>query len=284
MRFNLIGPFQIATDDGRTLAPQAPKICQMLAVLAFQPGEAVAVETLVRELWGESPPTSATKILQTHVYHARRMLARAQENSPKRRLLLTQAPGYRLDLADDEVDASPFERWVRQAQWELAEGSPERAAEHLTQAQRLWRGPVLSNVPAGDVLAGRIAHLEELRIRALELRVETENRLGRYREFLPELRTLVNDHPLHEWFHGQLISALHRAGRRGEALQAYQNLYSILRRELGLEPSPELQRLQAEILNSSARDAPLDLRRHLPQQANTRDRSRRERDGLHHVA
>ncbi|MBV7699680.1 AfsR/SARP family transcriptional regulator [Streptomyces sp. TRM70350] len=300
MQFNLIGPFEITTDDGRTLAPQAPKICQMLAVLAFQAREAVAVDTLVRELWGETPPRSATKILQTHVYHARRMLARAQEGSSKRRPLLTQAPGYRLDLADDDIDVSCFERSVRQAQWELAEGSPEQAAEHLARAQLLWRGPVLSNVPAGGVLAGRIAHMEELRIRSLELRVETEARLGRHREFIPELRTLVNDHPLHEWFHGQLISALHRAGRRGEALQAYQNLYSILGRELGLEPSTELQRLQAEILNASTGDTPLELRRrtstrsrqhlqspyrgHLPQQADARDRPEREWDGLHPVA
>ncbi|MFG3410106.1 AfsR/SARP family transcriptional regulator [Streptomyces sp. NPDC048142] len=159
-------------------------------------------------------------------------------------------------MHDDEVDVLVFERFVRRAQWEFTQGSTERAADNLSRAQRLWRGPMLSNVPIGGVLTGRTAHLDELRIRALELRVEVENRLGRYREFLPELRSLVNDHPLHEWFHGQLISALHLAGRRGEALQAYQNLYDILKRELGLEPSDEVQRLQFEILNTSAADTP----------------------------
>lgn len=254
MQFNLVGPFEIVTDDGRTYAPQAPKLCQMLAVLALQPREAVATEILVRELWGDDAPSNATKTLQTHVYHARRMLDDAQADASARRLLATQAPGYRLDITEDGADVHVFERCVRQAQRELAQGFLEKAADHLAHAKALWRGPVLSNVPVGPVLTGRIAHLEELRIRALELKVETEDRLGRYREFLPELRTLVNDHPLHEWFHGQLISALHRAGRRGEALQAYQNLYHILQRELGLEPSAELKRLQAEILHATDRE------------------------------
>ncbi|MER8267705.1 AfsR/SARP family transcriptional regulator [Streptomyces griseus] len=255
MRFNLIGPFGIVTDSGRAYAPKAPKICQILAVLALQPGEAVATDTLVRELWGDNAPGNAIRTLQTHVYHARQMLEEAQSDSPARELLVTQAPGYRLDIAADEVDVHIFERLVRGAQWELSEGSPERAGDYLDRAQKLWRGPMLSNIPVGARLTGRIAHLEELHIRFLELRVETENRLGRYREFLPELRALVHDYPLHEWFHGRLISALHRAGRRGEALEAYQNLYGILKRELGLEPSTDVQRLQAEILHAATQDA-----------------------------
>jgi DNA-binding SARP family transcriptional activator len=256
VQFHLIGPFRITTDEGETFAPKAPKVCQMLAVLALQPREPVAAETLVRELWGENPPSGAPRTLQTHVYHARRMLHDAQVTDDKKKLLLTQAPGYFLDLARDEVDACVFEELVRLAQQELLQEAPERAAAHLDRALGLWRGPMLSNVPVAGVLSGRMAHMEELRIRALELRVETQFRLGRYREILPELRILVNDHPLHEWFHGRLISALHRAGRRAEALQAYQNLYSVLRRELGLGPSEELQRLQADILNAST-DGPL---------------------------
>lgn len=259
MQFNLIGSFEITTDDGRIFAPKAPKICQMLAVLALQPREVVAKATLIRELWGEDPPGGALRTLQTHVYHARRMLSDAHVVGPGRRLLLTQAPGYRLDIADDEVDVRTFERFIRRAQGELSHGTPERASEHLDRALALWRGPVLSSAPIGDVLTGRIAHVEELKIRALELRVETENRLGRFREFLPELRNLVNEYPLHEWFHEQLIVALHRSGRRGEALEAYRNLYYVLRQELGLEPSAEIQRLQAQILNAAPGDVPLRL-------------------------
>lgn len=261
MQFNLIGPFEIVTHRNEKFAPKAPKVCQMLAVLALQPREAVSASTLIRELWGENPPRGAARTLQTHVYHARRMLDDAQVAFPGRALLTTMAPGYRLDIADDEVDVRSFEGSVRKAHQELEGGAPERAADQLDRALALWRGPVLDNIPVGGVLTGHAVHLEELRLHALELRVETEMRLGRHREFLPELRALVHEYPLHEWFHGQLISALHRSGRRGEALQAYQNLYRILNRDLGLEPSPELQLLQSQILNSSPGRYPRRIRR-----------------------
>ncbi|MFJ3586748.1 BTAD domain-containing putative transcriptional regulator [Streptomyces sp. NPDC090127] len=261
MQFNLIGPFGIITDDGREYAPNAPKICQMLALLALQPGEAAATDSLILELWGGNPPRSALRTLQTHVYHARKMLVDANAVAPGRNLLVTKAPGYAIQLREDEVDVSVFERHIREAQADFSEGAFESASVKLQRALALWRGPVLSNVPVGCVLAGRIARVEELRIRALELRVETESRLGRQRELLPDLRTLVNEYPLHEWFHGQLIVTLHRAGRRGEALQAYRNLHRILHDELGLEPSEDLQRLQSEILHAPAEEDPLPLRR-----------------------
>ncbi|MFD0395962.1 AfsR/SARP family transcriptional regulator [Streptomyces nogalater] len=189
------------------------------------------------------------------------MLNDARVSASGRQLLTTEAPGYLLDLSEDEVDVGVFEKLVRRAQWELSEGSPEGASRHLVTARELMRGPILSNVPHGSVLASRVAHFEELRLRALEFWVETENRLGRHRELLPELRTLVDDYPLHEWFHGELISALYRAGRRAEALEAYQNLYRILKRELGLEPAPELRQLQARILDSTVTEIPAQLSR-----------------------
>ncbi|GAA2730193.1 AfsR/SARP family transcriptional regulator [Streptomyces nogalater] len=261
MRFNLIGLFEIITDDGERLTPKAPKVCQTLAVLALHARKAVTTDVLVRELWGADPPAGAVRTLQTHVYHARRMLNDARVSASGRQLLTTEAPGYLLDLSEDEVDVGVFEKLVRRAQWELSEGSPEGASRHLVTARELMRGPILSNVPHGSVLASRVAHFEELRLRALEFWVETENRLGRHRELLPELRTLVDDYPLHEWFHGELISALYRAGRRAEALEAYQNLYRILKRELGLEPAPELRQLQARILDSTVTEIPAQLSR-----------------------
>ncbi|MFD9407330.1 BTAD domain-containing putative transcriptional regulator [Streptomyces sp. NPDC059989] len=240
--------------------PNAPKICQMLAVLALQPRALVPADLLIQELWGEGPPPrSARKTLQTHVYHARKMLEDEKVTSPGRDLLVTKAPGYEFRVNDDEVDVRRFERLVRQARREVEAGQLESAARQLRRALTLWRGPVLSGVPVGTVLAGRIGRLEELRISALELRIEVESWLGRLRELLPDLRCLVEEFPLHERFHGQLILALYHAGRRSEALQAYSTLYQILKRELGLEPSEDLQRLQSEILNPNGCDEPLRL-------------------------
>lgn len=251
MRFNLIGPFEIIAEDGRSHLPSTPKVCQTLALLLTRPNEIVTSDSLIRELWGERPPKSALTTLQTYIYHARKLFAKEGMAPPGRDLLVTRSPGYVIQVEDDEVDIRIFERLIARGQSELQSGRPEAAVEHLSRALALWRGPALSNIPAGDVLAGRIVHLEELRIRALQLRIEAENRLGRQRESIPELRALVSEYPLNEWFHGQLISALHHTGRRAEALQAYRDLHRILDEELGLEPSPELQRLQLEVLNPS---------------------------------
>ncbi|GHE24009.1 AfsR/SARP family transcriptional regulator [Streptomyces capillispiralis] len=272
MRLNLIGPLQVITDDGREHAPNAPKIGRMLAVLALQPREAVPTTVLIQELWGQNPPRSAAKTLQTHVYHARRMFQEERVTAAGRNLLVARAPGYEFRVNDDEVDVSSFEQHLRQARWESRSGQLERAAHEVNRALALWRGPVLSGVPVGTVLAGRIARVEELRINALELRIEIESRLGRQRDLLPDLRALVEEFPLHEWFHGQLISALHHAGRRSEALQAYHALYGILQKELGLEPSEDLRRLQAEILGSSGGEEPSGPHRRLETPETTRRR------------
>ncbi|MFJ4778921.1 BTAD domain-containing putative transcriptional regulator [Streptomyces sp. NPDC088762] len=232
----------------------------MLAVLALQPRALVPADLLIQELWGEGPPPrSARKTLQTHVYHARRLLEEQKVSAAGRELLVTKAPGYEFRVEDDEIDVSRFESMVRQARREVEAGQLESAGRQVSRALALWRGPVLSGVPVGTVLAGRISRLEELRINALELRIEIESWLGRLREMLPDLRSLVEEFPLHERFHGHLIMALYHAGRRGEALQAYRTLYQILKRELGLEPSEDLQRLQSEILSPARCDEPLKL-------------------------
>ncbi|MEV5437268.1 AfsR/SARP family transcriptional regulator [Streptomyces sp. NPDC052682] len=250
VRFNLIGPFEIVAEDGRSYLPSTPKVCQTLALLLTRANEIVTADALVHELWGESPPRSAMTTLQTYVYHARRMFVAEQLLPDDRPLLVTRAPGYAVQVEDDEVDIKVFERLVAEAHADLGADRCESAVHKVGRALELWRGPALSNVPAGDLLTGHIVHLEELRIRALEIRIEAEGRLNRHRESIPQLRKLVNDYPLNEWFHSRLIMALGSAGRRAEALQAYQNLRRILAEELGLEPSPDLQRLQLELLGS----------------------------------
>ncbi|MFE3329790.1 BTAD domain-containing putative transcriptional regulator [Streptomyces sp. NPDC059176] len=249
MRFNLIGPFEIVTDDGRAHRVSTPKVCQTLALLLTRPNEVVTSDALIQELWGDNPPRSAQTTLQTYVYHARRMLVSECAVNVDRQVLVTRSPGYLAQVGADEVDVMILERLVAKAQSELDEGAAASALAGLREALALWRGPVLSNVRAGEVLAGRIAHIEEIHIRALELRVQAELRLGRHREVIPELRMLVHDYPLNEWFHGQLMHALSRAGRRSEALQVYQNLRRLLDDELGLEPSPEVRLIHREVLD-----------------------------------
>ncbi|GAA5075259.1 AfsR/SARP family transcriptional regulator [Streptomyces similanensis] len=254
MRFNLIGPFEIVTDDGRIYRPGTPKVCQTLALLLTRPNEIITAESLIQELWGQRPPRSAVTTLQTYVYHARRMFANERLTDPDRSLIVTSPPGYAIQVADGEVDVQVFERLVNEARRELADDEPALALGTVGEALDLWRGPALANFPAGDVLTGHIAHLEELRIRAYEIRIEAKDRLGQHRESIPELRRLVSEHPLNEWFHSRLIAALGATGRRAEALQAYQNVRRLLADELGLEPSLELKRLQLRILNPEPAD------------------------------
>ncbi|MGW7081751.1 AfsR/SARP family transcriptional regulator [Streptomyces sp. NPDC054871] len=254
MRFNLIGPFEIVADDGRTYRPGTPKMCQTLALLLTRANEIVTAESLIQELWGDNPPRSAVTTLQTYIYHARRMFVGEGLAPADRELIVTSAPGYAIQIGDDEVDVKIFERLVMRARGELNDQDPGAALSTVRQALALWRGPALSNSPAGDLLRGHIVHLEELRIRAFELRIQAEDQLGRHRESIPELRKLINDYPLNEWFHTQLIAALGAAGRRAEALQAYQDVRRLLARELGLEPSHELQQMHIGLLGSKSTD------------------------------
>ncbi|MFD4377306.1 BTAD domain-containing putative transcriptional regulator [Streptomyces sp. NPDC058486] len=248
MRFHLIGPFRIVTDDGRVLPSASPKVSQVLAVLLTPAGDLVPPDTLMRELWGYDPPRSALNTVQTYVHHARRILTEGQGVEGGAASLATRFGGYTLHADESAVDVMVFERLVARGRDELHAGYDEEAAATLDRALALWRGPVLSGVPVGPVLAGRVVHLEELRIGALELRVDAMRRLGRLRELVPALRSLVHDHPLNEWFHTQLIDALRLAGRRAEALDAYRALRRVLRDELGLEPSPDVQRLHQRLL------------------------------------
>jgi DNA-binding SARP family transcriptional activator len=155
-----------------------------------------------------------------------------------------------LQVDPKQVDWFAFQRRVWHGRKSLESGDVPEAARAFRQSLELWRGPALADVSMGRVLEAQAVALEEHRLRALELRIQADLRLGLHRELISELKYLVASHPLNEWFHGQLIAALSHAGRRNDALQAYQNLRATLSGELGLEPSPDLQRLQREVLSS----------------------------------
>ncbi|RJL36230.1 AfsR/SARP family transcriptional regulator [Bailinhaonella thermotolerans] len=243
--------------EGRCHVPSAQKVRCTLALLLLSADHIVPRETLIDELWGERPPRTMITTLQTYIYQLRKSFSRLTR---RRDVILTRAPGYAIRLGDDdEVDAHRFERLVEQGRRQFEQGRLAEASHSCGTALALWRGEALAGICAGHRLEGHIAHLEELRIRALELRVGADMLLGNDRDLIPELRALVAAHPLHEWFHGELIKALAGAGRRGEALHAYRVMCRTLRDELGLEPSPAYQNLQRDLLRGvDVREMPGD--------------------------
>jgi len=258
--FKLLGAFEVTSGtDGalsasRNVTPRAPKVRSVLALLLLQANQVVHVDTIIEELWGPNPPRSAVTIVQTYIYHLRKVFAAEKLDPPGKSLLATRSPGYLLHAEPEQMDAEIFERLVQEGRDLKEKDRPRQAAATLSRALGMWTGPALADVPQGRLLQAHAVHLEELRINALELRIQADMALGKHRELIAELRSLTCAHPFHEWFHGQLISVLSRSGRRGEALQAYQSLRALLSEELGVDPSPGLQRLQRHVLALGAPD------------------------------
>ncbi|MEU5347724.1 MULTISPECIES: AfsR/SARP family transcriptional regulator [unclassified Streptomyces] len=222
-----------------------------LALLLFRADRVVDRASLIDELWGDEPPRSAVTTLQTYIYQLRKNFSQLLGDAAGGdRMILTQPPGYGIRLLqDDHLDLHVFERDTRRGHHLVNLERYEEASQVLAGALKLWRGAPLADISrAGRLIEAHIVYLEELRIEAVKLRILAESKLGRDSSFIPELRELVSMHPLNEWFHGELIKALARADRRGEALEAYQDLRRILLDELGLEPSAPYQSLQRQLL------------------------------------
>jgi SARP family transcriptional regulator, regulator of embCAB operon len=244
LRFKVLGPLEVYRGDC-VRTPSAPKLRRVLGLLLLRADSVVDIASVIAELWGDRPPMSAVTTTQTYIYQLRKELNRDAQR------LITKPPGYLLRLDGDELDARLCEKLINKGNRLLEEGHPGEASDVLSGALAMWQGPPLANTPCGVLLQAHAVHLEELRIRALATRIEADMRLGRARTLIAELRSLVLLHPLNEWFHGRLIEALYRAGRRGEALRAYQDMRMTLRDELGLEPAEPLRRLQRSILDGA---------------------------------
>lgn len=234
-------------------SPSAPKVCQVLALLLLRANHVVGVDAITEELWGDMPPQSAMTTTQTYVYQLRRMFRRIEAGNDGPPVIVTRTPGYLLQIEPHQIDANEFAQSVEIGRDLLQQRRPAEARRHLNDALALWRGRALSNVNYGRLLEAHAAYLDEEKISALALRIQCDLQLGRQAELISELREIVSAYPFNEWFHAQLIDALYRTGRRGEALRAYQNLRQLLGSELGLEPSVELQRLQFDMLNGGQR-------------------------------
>jgi DNA-binding SARP family transcriptional activator len=245
MQFKILGGLE-ASYEGRICTPTAPKLRWVLALLLVRANHIVALDTLIEEIWDEAPPKSAVTTVQTYIYQLRKAFLNETGSDDA---LMTSPPGYLLRVDPGQLDAVTFERRTEQGRAYLEAGNPERASVALREALAQWRGRVLANVACGRHLEAYVTHLEELKIQAIEMRIRADMQLVQHRQLIPELRSLVVQYPLNEWFHARLIESLHLSDRRGEALGAYQRLRSILSEELGLEPSAEIQRLQLQVLN-----------------------------------
>ncbi|GGN94143.1 hypothetical protein GCM10011579_093360 [Streptomyces albiflavescens] len=253
MDIGILGPLTVRPVGGQAV-PTAPKPRQLLALLAARVGKVVPVDLLVDELWESDPPRSALTAVQTYIVQLRRSLAgtpRTDTAEVTRDVLPFVGWGYRLIADPDRVDASAFTRHAELGRRALLGGDHHRASVLLRRALRLWRGPALADVRIGPHLLAHRTSLEEIRLGAIEQRVEADLRLGRHHELIDELSGLAAQYPLYENLHSLFIISLYRAGRPRQALDAFELLRKNLREELGIDPSPRLRTLQEALLTSS---------------------------------
>jgi DNA-binding SARP family transcriptional activator len=236
MEFRILGPLEVV-ERGRPIVLGSARQRALLAVLLTRANEVVSTDRLIDDLWGAWAPSTAANALQYHVSRLRKALAPTDA-------ILTQEPGYLIRVGPDDLDLLRFERLVEEAR----QAPTDDAARLLRDALGLWRGPALADVAHEPFAQAEILRLEELRLGALERRVEADLALGRHGELVGELEGLVSEHPLHERLREQLMLALYGSGRQADALDVYRQTRRLLMDELGVEPSPSLRELERSIL------------------------------------
>jgi YVTN family beta-propeller protein len=246
VRFFLLGPFEVREDD-RQIPVTGRRQKVLLALLLLRPGEVVARDRLIEELWRGNPPPTAENALHGLVAQVRKLLEFSD-----RPMLITRAPGYALEVDPKAIDIHQFESIVDQGHVSLAEGRNEVAAELLREALALWRGRPFDDLGDAPFVQAEAARLEELRLRALEDRIEADLGIGHAEDLVSELQVLVGREPYRERLRSQLMRALYRSGRQAEALASYRDARRLFVGELGIEPSPELQALERAILQQDA--------------------------------
>lgn len=253
LSIGLLGPLSLRLNQV-PVTTSAPKQRQLLSLLALNAGRVVTLPMIVEELWGDNPPRSYATTSQTYVFQLRNALAAASSDNPDARQLLSTCSygGYLLEEEACQTDVEVFDRYVRAGRAAAEAGDHRLASKELSRALQLWRGPALVDVRKGRVLEIEAASLEESRLGALQRRIEADLALGRHDDLLGELTLVTARNPMNENLCAFLMTALYRAGHVGRSLQAFHRLRSVLNDELGVEPCPRLQRLQAAILSGEA--------------------------------
>jgi predicted ATPase/DNA-binding SARP family transcriptional activator len=241
--FRILGPLEVRA-GGRPIEIAAAKPRAVLAILLLHANAVVPTDRLIEEIWGERAERRLRHTLQVYVSQLRKLLAPAGVADR----IVTRGTGYLLQVGPGELDRDRFERLLAEGSRAFVVGDSAAAAERLRGALSLWRGPALADFAYEPFAQAEIARLEELRLQALETRIEVELALGRDGDLVGELEALVAEEPLRERLRGHLMLALYRAGRQAEALDAYRKGRRFLVDELGIEPGPALQLLQRRIL------------------------------------
>ena len=252
----LLGPVQVVR-SGREAGLGGPRPRAVLALLVLEAGRVVPAGRLVEEVWRGSPPPGAAKTLRSYISRLRALLTPDAA-------LAARGGGYVLGADPDLVDAVRFERLAGAGQALLSRGEAAAAADRFRQALGLWQGPALADVREVEPLAREAARLEELRLVAVEGRIEADIELGRHADVTGELESLLAEHPLRERLWRLLVLALYRGERQADALAAYRRARDLMATELGLEPGAELRRLEQAVLRQEVPAAAPPARHNLP--------------------
>jgi DNA-binding SARP family transcriptional activator len=248
LEFRILGPLEVVSESGR-IRLGGTKQRATLAILLLNANRVVSVDRLADELYAGAPPLTALKQVQRQVSELRKALGSSS-------VIETRSPGYVIPLAPEQFDLSVFERLTADATTAQAAGDPSRAAGLLTQALDLWRGAPLADLTYESFAQAPIERLDEIRLAALEQRIDADLADGRHGELVAELEELVAENRVRERLRAQLMLALYRSGRQAEALAAYRQARETLQHGFGLEPSPALRELERRIL---AQDSSLEL-------------------------
>lgn len=247
VKIQILGPLEVM-NAGVSVVPSAPKVRQVLAVLALNANRTVSTSRLVEELWGDRPPVSWATTLQTYIYQLRRWLSGVAGTTHS---LETRPCGYRLAGPAEDLDVHEFERLIAVGTTHLHEGDPVAAAGALQQALLSWRDQPLLDLPTGSVLQSEVVRLNSMRQAALEASLDAELQLGHCQQVVAAITAELARDPNHEGMHGRLMVALYRCGRRSDALAVYQQIRERLAEELGLDPGPELQKIHRAVLDDT---------------------------------
>lgn len=252
LRFELLGPLVIR-HDGVDIAPSAPKLRLILATLLFNANRPVGASVLTRELWSDGAPRTAHATLQTYMFKLRRLFRAVLGISVEyvtQEVLQTCSGGYTLRVDPRQLDITEFDHLVTTGTAAMHAGDYEKAGYDLRRSLALWRGNVVHQGQWGTQLRAQVARLEERRFYAHTTRIDADLCLGRHREMISELASLVVEYPLHESAQAMLMVALHRAGRASAALEVYMRFRQRMMHELGIEPSDRIQALHMALLST----------------------------------